>query len=386
MANTTTALNPTLWQSTVQDYLVNMLVARDISQTKFDVPFGQMGAEIEFPELSDVYIETYTPGSDMTEQPIVATSSKLLIDKFKDCLLNIQDPEKIQSKADYQIALSKQIAYQLANDIDATVLKTITSASGVTSLGSLGTLDASSILQATLDADTTLFRQNAYSMNAQKFAVVGPKFKNLMASSLISNGFNTADATLRNGFVGKYSDFDVYVSNNLPSSQAVTIATNPTAGDTITLFGVTWTFRASASAAGEITIGVAASNTQTNVTNALTGSGTGYVDVSQENRARLKNAQLAISTWGSDLATITGAGYIGGSAVFTSANNFWGTETTKLIYGVKGAVALAVQKEPEIESTPIPKQKGVYLKGFDMYGTKVFSRSVKRLVIATVNA
>lgn len=386
MANTLTALNPTLWQSTVQDYLQNMLVAREICMTKFDVDFGSEGVKIEFPELSDIYLQTYTPGTDMTEQPLVAASSQLTIDQFKAALVNIQDPEKIQAKADYQIAITKQLAYQLANDIDGAVLIAGTGTAGITSLGTLGTLDASSMLQTTLDADTTLFRQRAYSMNAQKFAVLPPRYRNLIAASLITNGFQLADETLSNGFVGKYNGFDIYTSNNLPCSQDITIATNPTANDTITIFGITVKFVASATNAGEVTIGGSAAATQTNLSNLIANTSTGFVDLSQENRAVWTNARIALGTWGTNKATLTGVGYIGGTSSFTSTNNFWGTETTKLLYGVKGAIALAVQKEPQITTTEIPKQKGVYLKGFDMYGTKVFSRSVKRLVVATVNA
>lgn len=383
MSNTMTALNPTLWQSTVQDYLTNMLVAKPIAMTKFEVGL-EYGRIIEFPELSDVYLQTYTPGTDLTGQPIVSTSSQLTINTAKAALLDIDHIEKIQAKADYQVALSKQLAYQLANDIDAAVLSTGVSGAALTATG--GTLDTASMYQAMLDADTVLYRNRAYSNGAQKFAVMPQKYRNLLASTFVANGFNSADTTLRNGFEGFAQGFDVYSSNNLPASQALTIATNPTANDTITLFGVTLTFVASATNAGEITIGANAAATQTNLSNFINNTSTGFVDVSQENRSILTNARVAISSWGSNLATITGAGYIGGTSVFTSGNNFWGTETTKILFGVKGAIALATQMEPTIKFSDKPKQFGNYMKGIDLYGTKVFSRSGKRLYALTVNA
>ena len=153
MANTMTALNPTLWQSTVQDYLTNMLVAKPIAMTKFEVGL-EYGRIIEFPELSDVYLQSYTPGTDLTGQPIVSTSSQLTISTAKAALLDIDDIEKIQAKADYQVALSKQLAYQLANDIDAAVLSTGVTGAALTATG--GTLDTASMYQAMLDADTVL--------------------------------------------------------------------------------------------------------------------------------------------------------------------------------------------------------------------------------------
>lgn len=384
MANSLSALNPTLWQPTVQDYLNNMLIAKEVAMTRFDVPFGSYGAEIEFPELSNVYLQNYTPGTDLTAQNIVGTSSKLQINVKKAALLDIDEVEKVQARADYQVGLQRQLAYQLANDMDAAVISTGVTGAASTATG--GSLDSPAMLQAMYDADTALYRKNAYSNGAQKFAIMGPKFKNLLASTFVANGFQVADTTLRNGFAGSANGFDCYVSNNVPSSQALTIATNPTANDTITLFGVTLTFVASATNAGEITIGGNAAATQTNLSNFINNTSTGFVDVSQENRATLTNARIAISSWGSNLATITGAGYIGGTSVFTSGNNFWGTETTKILFGVKGAVALAAQIEPSIEMSQKPKQFGVYLKGLDLYGTKVFSRSANRLYSLTVNA
>lgn len=385
MANTLTALNPTLWQATTQDYLNNMLVAKEIAMTKFEVSL-EYSSVVEFPELSDIYLQSYTPGTDLTEQPIVGTSSQLTINQKKAALLNIDDTEKLQAKADYQIALQKQLAYQLANDIDAAVLSTGVSGAGLNG-GSLGTLDASSMYQTMLDADTVLFRNRAFTNGAQKFAVVPPKYKNLLASTFVANGFRVADSTLENGFSGFAHGFDVYVSNNLPCSQTFTLAVNPTAADNVSIFGVTVTFVAAAANPGEVTIGANAAATQTNFSNLINNTSTGFVDLSQDNRAVWTNARIAISSWAANVATITGAGYIGGvNNTMTSASNLWGTETTNILFGVKGAIALAAQMEPTIKLSDKPKQFGVYLKGIDLYGTKVFSRAAKRLYKVTVNA
>jgi len=383
MSNTTTVFNPTLWQSTIQDYLDNMLVAKEIAMTKFEVGL-EYGDEIEFPEMSDVYLQDYTPGTNLSEQSIVGTSSILQINQKKGAALRIDRIEKVQAKADYQVALSKQLAYQLANNIDAAVLSTGVSGAALSATG--GTLDAASMLQAMLNADTVLFRNRAYSQGSQKFAVMGPKFKNLLTATFVANGFQLADTDLVNGFSGKANGFDCYTSNNMPSSQLLTIVTNPTANDTIELFGVTVTFVASATNPGEVTIGLSASATQTNLSNLINNTSTGFVALGQENLSVWENANIAISAWSSDDATITGAGYIGGTSSFTSVNNFFGTETTYILFGVKGAIALATQIEPTITYSDIPLQFGNYLKGLSLYGTKVFSRSTKRLYKLLVNA
>lgn len=383
MPNNLSALNPTLWQPGVQDYLTNMLVAKEIAMTKFVSGLNSLD-EVEFPELSDIYLQNYTPGTDLTPQPIVGTSSKLLVDQKKAALMDIDKVEQVQARADYQVALQKQLAYQLANDMDGAFLTT--ACAGASTQANGGTLDPSAMLQAMYDADTVLHRQRAYSNGAQKFAVLPPKFKNFLAATFVANGFQAADSTLRNGFTGFANGFDCYVSNNLPCSVTLSMATNPTAGDTIQIFGVTITFVASATNPGEVTIGGSAGATQTNLSNLINNTSTGFVDFSQENRAILQNSRIAISSWSSNVATISGVGYIGAVRGFTAVGNVFGTETTKLLFGVKGAAALAAQIEPTLDLTPKEKQFGLYLKGLDVYGTKVFSRSAKRLYTLTVNA
>jgi len=384
MANNLSVLNPKKWEPYVQDYLNNMLIAMEVARTKFSVDIQRSGQEIEFPTLSDVYLEDYIPGTDLTEQPMTAVSSVLTIDQKKGVLVNIDDMERAQAEADYQLAMSKQMAYQLRNNMDGTLITTGVNTAALSAVG--GTLNGSSMYQAMLDADTSLFQANAYTTGMQKFAIMGPQFKNLLASTFVANGFQVADSTLRNGFEGFAHGFDVYCSNNIPSSVPFTLAVNPTPGDTITIWGVTWTYVAAAANPGEITIAGGVAGTQTNTINAIAGTGTGFVDVSSDNRTVLKNQRAVLSAFVADVATLSGLGKINASSSFASASNLFGTETTSILFGVKGAIALAAQIMPTLETTPKPKQFGVYLKGKELYGTKVFSRDARRLYKLTVNA
>ena len=55
-------------------------------------------------------------------------------------------------------------------------------------------------------------------------AVIGPKYGAILDIKAASSGFNTADATLKNGYSGDFMGFQVYVSNNLPSGKMTAIA------------------------------------------------------------------------------------------------------------------------------------------------------------------
>ena len=57
----------------------------------------------------------------------------------------------------------------------------------------------------------------------------------------------------------------MYSTNNLAGSASLNMATNPTAGDTVTIQGVVFTYRAAPALAGEVDIGVDAAASLANL-------------------------------------------------------------------------------------------------------------------------
>lgn len=207
------------------------------------------------------------------------------------------------------------------------------------------------------------------------------------------NGFQLADSTLRNGFAGNAVGFKVYMSNNLPSTQTLTIDTNPTAGDTFTVYGVTFTFKANGAAAlpGDISLGTGGSalaDTQASVIEAILGTGTpgasNYIPVNVNDRRTLQNAQLAITAFASDDAVLTGHGKIGGRGTFTAATNLFGTETSNLLFGRMGALSLGIQMYPELYVKEEPRMLGKNYITHTLYGVETFERDKQRVVRSAI--
>jgi hypothetical protein len=174
-----------------------------------------------------------------------------------------------------------------------------------------------------------------------------------------------ADQTLQHQFQGYAAGFKVYVSNNLPSSVVLTLDTNPTAGNTITIYGVTWTIVANGTAAnaGEISLGGNIGTTQPIVVDAINGTGsTGvstYIDVSVDNRRILQNNDVSATAFGTPAAnktTITASGRIAPSLVMTAGTNVFAAETTSLLFGKVGAISLGMQMMPNLYIREEPKQ------------------------------
>jgi hypothetical protein len=99
------------------------------------------------------------------------------------------------------------------------------------------------------DLQAAMFQEDIED-DAPRQLVVPPLAISNMAKSMVLSGYEKADSTLVNGFVGRlYNGFEVYRSNNVLHEVTLTLAGNPTAADTFTIGGVVFTFRAAGTAA-----------------------------------------------------------------------------------------------------------------------------------------
>jgi len=280
---------------------------------------------------------------------------------------------------------AEEMAYQIARNIDQYGLTTYLGDAAGTVTG--GTLTSSTLFSKLNDVMSTLTRQRAGA--GVPFAILDAERISLLAQIDVGNGFNRADSALKNGWVGDTSaGFKVYVSNDLPTAVTLTCDTIPTAGDTFTLLGHTWTLVAdgTAAAAGEVNVGANVADFKTIFVKLVDGTtSTDYVDVSTDQRREYQNAQIDAATFVGDDCAITAYGKIGASETFATATNVFGTETSQLLFGMTGAPSLVVQSEPEVVEKEEPKNMSKNILATAMYGADVFHRDKQRLVKMTIN-
>jgi endonuclease YncB( thermonuclease family) len=119
------------------------------------------------------------------------------------------------------------------------------------------------------------------------FFVITPEVKAAIQQTNLVNGFNQADAALRGtlkgmGYLGTWGNFNIFVSNNVCHSNKVTMSSVAN-GDTLTINGVTISFKTTPSAAGDCKAADHAA-----LAAMLNGtSSTDYVDFSAADRAKL---------------------------------------------------------------------------------------------------
>lgn len=388
--NTHSALAPVNFMPMVQDFLNRRLVGKEICRTEFRSQLTS-GKQIDWPYITDMRVQTYTPGKDLTMDANAATSDTMSIDQSRAATFVLDPNQQVQAEdKGIQAKMANQAAFVISNDIDQKVLKEGADYAASTIAG--GVLSSGTLYAQMTNAMANLQRRNAN--DGELFAVLDPETIALLAQVEVANGFNLADSALQNGFVGKsQAGFYVYNSNNLPTTTTLFVDTEPTNTNTFTIWGVTFTFVAAGTAAtaGDISLdaGGTVTDTQLVIVDAINGTGTPgastYIELSTENRRILQNAGVSCAAFGTNAAVITGFGKAAPSETFTAATNgFNVAETGSMLFGTKKAISLGMQIEPTMADAknanrPMETNYAIHT----LFGKKVFHRDTQRLVKMT---
>jgi len=352
------------------------------------------GDTVHRPYRSTLYVKTVGAGGAYTRQDITDTDEYLTIDVKKEISFYLEDYDAIQHN--YRIAneYADDVGKDLYNWIDGDVLGEYDQASSVignyeiTGSGSSGdgvgfTLTTSNILKVFGKARRAL--KNKHIPTKGRWAIISPEFEDILYQFLAGKESQLGDRTGENGHIGRYGGFDLYVSEGLGWSARLEFGTNPTAGDTVTINGVTFTFQNTADSAGEVKIGANAAASLANLVAAINGSGTGdgtdYYELSEANRNLLTGIT---ATAGSGYMTVKGegVGYVTVSETLTASADVWtaSKQIQHCLFGQGKPIDLVIQKYPKLE---IKDRSGYIGKDFVtwiLYGLKTFSEGKDAMV------
>lgn len=202
------------------------------------------------------------------------------------------------------------------------------------------------------------------------------------------------------GHQGAFMGFNIYISNNLPTSVTIALPTIPTAADTFTLNGVSfqWAANNSATNPGDISIGTTAATAQTNLINALAAPFTTvtntYVSVSNTTTNQLKLYGLNVPAFVANASTIQQAGnnIVITSVTSTPAGNIFGGSNSNPqtiqhnIFGISNSVAMCLQGTPRLRPNPVSNAIATDWITWTFFGLKVFKTQAKQLIDVQVNA
>jgi hypothetical protein len=321
------------------------------------------------------------------------TDDTLTVNRRATAAEHIDNIEQLQTQYDLAMERADRQSYTVRDKVDQYILALPVAFSGVADIddGNFGGTPGAPKVTSNSNIDdvaneirTQLMLANS-SAERGLFWVVSPFEAADIASFTQNNGFTSSDYAIKNGFTGQnFSGLDIIISNNLYHTVTLALATNVTAGDTITVAGVTFTARAVPSLPGEFDIGADADATRVIIQNALNGSATGqdsatgYFEVSEVNRAKLSRLRLTAtdSPSGNTLA-VTANGTLIVSEALTDATDTWGTVSRHTIAGVKGSIQLALPRDGvEFEKKSVSGKHGKEVVTSQIYNATIWHEVV----------
>ena len=381
MANNLDAFSPEYWSARTQRLLKKKLIAREIASME-EQAILRDGDMVHRPYYSDVVVNNYTKGVDVTVQDVSATDEYLVVNKSKEATVYIDEIDVKQNKYDAANKYIDRMTYALKKDIDGAFLQEVLNAEYTMTDGDMGGTPGNPVTVSVANA-FKLFTLTEAKMNANdiedtkpRFFVITPDVKANIQQTNLVNWFQQADAALRGtlkgmGYLGTWGNFNIFVSNNVAHTNTVTVS-SLAAADTLTVNGVTITFAASPAAAWECKPSLAALKGMINGVMATAGD---YVEFDAADRAKLLAVNAKAIDDGTDVTIVT-AGHV----AYAQSGVTLGGEIAHCWAGQYGCSDMVIQKDVAVQKNKEPKKTGYNYLCWTLYGIKTFTEGAKRCI------
>lgn len=244
MANNLDNFIPEIWSTRLIRNLDQLNLAMMIcTNTNYEGEVRQFGDTVHVRTLGNVTVFPYTRGSTISPQDMNPDKETLVVDQAHGFAIDVDDLDVAQNDINAIQAYTGRAAVAMSNHLDTYAWSFYTSAhadndlNGGSAITITGTSAGSShVYDILVEAGKLLDEKNV--PQTQRWAVVTPYYKSLLMKDTVyfingstlgdmvlttaAIGMNqtpmTARDALNRGFVGQAAGFDIYCSNNLPSS------------------------------------------------------------------------------------------------------------------------------------------------------------------------
>lgn len=387
MANTLTPLSPTFWSKIMgkKVYKTTIYKALASSEEQASLSFGQ---KVDRPYRSNLVVEDYVKGTAASAQDLTATSDQLTINKQKTILMYVDDVDKIQNKWDAAKSWADEAGKRLAIAIDAEFLYEVVNAANDVDDGDLGgtdgdpfTISTSNIASVVGKINQKLDSQNLDMEN--RFWAISPQIKNVLWQYIAGKESILGDKTTEYGNIGRFGGLELYMTNNLTASAVWTPADNPSNTATITIDGVVFTFVSSiGSTAGNVLIGANTAATLDNLVALINAPGTTTAQGVAFSGADLRTVQEMVAVDGTTYVTVYHKGKSFMTVATSEALDLWSDQTQHSLAGVKKAIDLVIQQEPDVQmaSTVANGKRGMNVMPLTVFGVYTFNQGRNEIV------
>jgi len=381
-----------------EDILSKVMVGLKIASTRFesDMKYGDTVTRFVL-NLSAVRVRSFSNLTNQTVDPLTDSTENMTVNVQVGAVFPIARLEKIQAgPLNPAMVAGKEIAIKVANFLDAEILYRTTSAWAAFDTGNLTTaaangtaitLSSTTVPQMVAQSYAKLFSNNVAMTNL--CWVLDPFSVSQIAQYPIGKDITSNNTVFMNGFTGNLFGAEVYTSNNLTGEAVLSMATQPTDGDTVAIGGITFTFKTTlGSTAGNVLIGGSADVARANLVALLNAPGTttaNGVALSSADQITLQDvlgigtgsghAVAAVNDNSANTATIyaVGSSRLTLSETFTDGTDTWTSNFVHCYYGMKGAIDVAVQDQPTVEMRDEPQQLTTNIFNNVVAAIKVFA-------------
>lgn len=232
ISNDVSAIQPEIWSSMVQVPLYKSLVAFDVANMRLSDTL-KYADTIHVPYFGDLTVATYTPGTTVSATAQEWDFDTLVVSSYKVCSFYVDDARSLTLNVDQAREMTTEAAYQLKNQIDGDVFANITGADGFLAADAADLIGGTNAFPVSAGSANIInifagarkvLRERNVEETGDWIALITPKIAADIEKKATSVGFNVADATLRNGYIGDFMGFQVYISNNLPTGKCTALA------------------------------------------------------------------------------------------------------------------------------------------------------------------
>ena len=382
------------YDNTYEEVFNKVLVAKSIANMRFEpvLTYGGSVTRMAY-DVSAVRVRTVARGSASSIDAITDSTEALTINLEKEAVFHISDGEVKQTgPLNPGEVIGGQIAIKVATDLDARVLAEVLNAGQTFDEGDLTTV-ASTAVGITLSATSVpqmvtrmpaKLKANNQVLSNMAF-VVDPYMVADLEQYLLGKQFDVVNSIWKNGYSGAISTAEVYVSNNLTFTAALTATGQITTADYVTIGGVVFTGITSSvgATAGNFLIETDANTSLTNLANLIndpTTTSAKQVALSAADQAIVMDTlkASASATGGVLSLTCVGAGRVTLAEATVSCT--WSKPWLHAYYGKKGAIDLVVQDISPVDMRETADRRGTNIFSSYLAGIKTFADGAKKFL------
>jgi hypothetical protein len=380
MPNTLTSLRKIHYSKQIETNLHDTLIMNDLAaDLSNEFPDG---ITFEVPQIAYMQVGNYA--GTLATKGITSQKSTLTMNLVPIVSWSYDDVDKLKDSWDVLARVDTNSVYKLKQQMEGDFFSQYASCRYRNATPS-AVLSTSTAFSTISNAVATLVHAG---VNPDEICVVVDAFTaDMLAQQAISSTFTLSDSSFQRGYTGlKVAGAMLYRNQNLTATTTLDLATQPTAGDTLTINGLTFTFVSSiGTTEGNILIETDANTTCGYLINCIneastgvaqSGSGTKFIPFSADN-ADFLTGMTAVD--GTNLMTLTSKhGYRPVSSNMTNASNDWQAVITHALVMAKGAFSVAYRRGLQTDKRPIATSLEYNYSNYLLWGKTVTVQGAKK--------